>query len=70
MTTGQELLKVGNRFVSVHIVVNITLFLHDFIRGATFSHADNHAHSIIEGKFAKMLTREIMAAHFFMFVNY
>ena len=31
MATGQELLKVGDRFVRGHIVVNITLFLHDFI---------------------------------------
>ena len=27
----EKCMKVGNRFVRVHIVVNITLFLHDFI---------------------------------------
>ena len=43
--------------ISCHQLVEI---IHDFIRGAAFSHADNHAHSIIEGKFAKMLTGEIM----------
>ncbi len=43
--------------ISCHQLVEI---IHDFIRGAAFSHADNHALSIIEGKFAKMLTGEIM----------
>ena len=45
--------------IVLSVLVSVLVRAHNLIRSAPFSHTNNKAHGIVEGKLTKMLTRKV-----------